>query len=117
MPKIYATVSEKTEEDLKVIATKTKKPFSKIVFEIIELGLISYKNSQKTEPQKSQEPTEFDLKNREYLLRILNIDSEILRKLYNEPARCKEKTVDLILEKIKIAAENLVKTKLKNSFD
>jgi len=115
MPKIYATVSEKTEEDLKNLATKIRKPFSKTVSDMLELGLIYYKNSQKNDQVKPQNhPTEIDLKHTEYLLRIINIDSEILRKLHNEPSKCNEKTVDLALETIKVAAENHVKTKLKN---
>lgn len=114
MPRICATISEKTEDDLKNIATKMRKPFSKIVSDMLELGLISYKNSQKPDQVKIQNnPTDLDLKHTEYLLRIINIDSEILRKLHNEPSKCNEKTVDLTLETIKVAAENHVKTKLK----
>lgn len=112
MARICTTISEKTENDLKLIATKTNKPFSKTVSEIIELGLISYKSSQKTEQSKPQLPTEFDLKNREYLLRILNIVSEILRKSYNEPSKCKEKTASLMLVELENRVKKYIESEL-----
>jgi hypothetical protein len=88
MPKIYVTVSEKTENSLKNIKAKTSKSFSRVVSEIIEIGLVSYKNRSAIEPQKQQKNSESELKHSEYLLRILNINSEILRKLYDEPSKC-----------------------------
>jgi hypothetical protein len=106
MPKIYATIPEKTVANLKNISEKNRKPFSKIVCEIIELGLLSYKN-QLTTPKL----TELDSKHTEYLLRILNTNVEILRKLYNEPSKCTKKTVDSMLTEIKTHVKNRIKNK------
>ena len=47
------------------------------------------------------------------MLRILNIDSEILKKFYNEPSKRKGRTVYLKLAEIKVHAKNHVETKLK----
>lgn len=102
MPRICTTISEKTEDNLKNIMAKTNKSFSRIVSDIIEIGLVSYKNRLVIESQKQQKnSTESELKHSEYLLRILNINSEILRKLYDEPSKCVGKTADLILGEIK----------------
>jgi hypothetical protein len=112
MPKIYATVSEKTVANLKNISEKNRKSFSRIVHEIIELGLLSYKNQLTATPSKPiQKMTELDSKHTEYLLRILNIDSEILRKLYNEPSKCTKKTVDSMLTEIKTHVKNRIENK------
>jgi len=102
MPRICATIPEKLEDELKNISRRTNKTFSKVVLETIELGLLSYKNNQKTIPEDQKNLENFDSTEREYLLRILNIDSEILRKLYNEPSKRSSKTAESILEEIKI---------------
>ena len=88
MPKIYATVSEKTATNLKTISEKSHKSFSRVVHEIIELGLLSYSQQNTKSPKFLQKLTEPDSKHTEYLLRLININSEILRKLYNEPSKC-----------------------------
>jgi len=102
MPRIYATINEKLIDTLNNITKQTDKSFSNIVDEIIQIGLLSYKNRSEVKPQKQQKNSaESELKHNEYLLRILNINSEILRKLYNDPSKCTGKTADLILAEIK----------------
>ncbi|MBU0744254.1 MAG: hypothetical protein KKE11_02650 [Gammaproteobacteria bacterium] len=116
MPKIYATVSEEVLVKLKNIAEQNNKSFSKVVHEIIDLGLISFINNKDIKSQKFQEKgQEFDLKNREYLLRILNISSEVLRNINHEPSKLPGKTVDIMLSEIKNYAKDIVENKLKLS--
>lgn len=113
MPKIYDTIPEETAADLNKISATTNKSFSKIVNEILELGLQLYKKGLGLSSQKLRENlTKFDLKNREYLLRILNINSEILRKLYNDYSKRTDHTAELLLTESKTQSQKHVKTKL-----
>ena len=57
---------------------------------------------------------ESNLKNKDYLLRILNINAEILRKLYNEPSKYNAKNVDSILSEIQIQTKKHIETDLIN---
>lgn len=116
MPKIYATITEKTINKLTNIAEENSKSLSKTIQEMIDFGLKSYDNNEDIQSQISHKKTlNLDLKNTEYLLRILNISAEILRKTHGEPSKLPGKTVDLMLSEIKGHAKNTVETKLKNA--
>ena len=115
MPKIYASLPDKLINKLKDISEKSNESFSKIACKMVELGLQYYANNDKEPLKKSQETmSEFDLKNREYLIRIMNINAEILRKTYDEPSKLPGSNVDAKLEDIKKYAQNLVENKLKS---
>ena len=47
MNRIYITASDSIINDLKIISNQMKRTLSKATCEIIELGLVSYKNQQK----------------------------------------------------------------------
>lgn len=115
MHRVYITVSDSIINDLKIISSQMKRTLSKTTCEIIELGLLSYKNQQKIEPLNSQKITEFNLKNKDYLLRILNINAEILRKLYNESSKYDAKNVDSILSEIQDQTKKHIEAELNKS--
>ena len=115
MHRIYITASDGIIKDLKTISSQMKRTLSKATCEIIELGLLSYKNQQKTEPLTSKKMTELDLKNKDYLLRILNINAEILRKLYNEYSKYDAKNVDSILSEIQTQTKKHIEMELAKS--
>lgn len=115
MPKVITFLNDSTVQSLKKLCKSSGKSLSKVTAVFVEIG---YQASQSSDArkvnQKHESDMDFALKNREYLLRILNIDSEILRKLYNEPSKCRGRTVELKLAEIKAHAKNHVETKLKN---
>lgn len=113
MNRIYITTSDSIINDLKNISKQMKRTLSKATCEIIELGLITYKNQQKSYSINFQKTVEFDLKNKEYLLRILNINAEILRKIYNEPSKYNVKSVNSILSEIQIQTKKHIETENK----
>ena len=114
MNRIYITASDNIINDLKIISNQMERTLSKATCEIIELGLISYKNQQKIELINIKKMVESNLKNKDYLLRILNINAEILRKLYNEPSKYNAKNVDSILSEIQIQTKKHIETDLIN---
>jgi hypothetical protein len=115
MPKVITFLNENTIQNLKKLCMCSGKSLSKVTSDLVEIG---YQASQNNDTRKvmlqDKSDMDFALKDREYLLRILNIDSEILRKLYDEPSKCTGKTVDLKLAEIQVHAKNHVETKLKN---
>ena len=114
MPRIITYLSDDVMQDLKKISKSSGESVSKISAELIEIGhKIKY----------LQEPQELNLLDKksdladtymEYFLRILNINSEILRKLYDEPSKFTSKTAESILAEIKDRTKKLVKDKLNN---
>ncbi len=113
MPKVTTFLNEDTIRNLNELCKNTGKSLSKIIAELVEIG---YQIKQNHDTKKSithdEKNTELALKHTEFLLRILNINSEILRKVYNEPSKCTEKTVDLKLAEIKTHVQKLVETKV-----
>lgn len=64
MPRIFATISEKPEDELRNISELISKTFSKTVYEIIQLGMQSYKDSQSIKPlEPKNNLSESELKN------------------------------------------------------
>jgi len=112
MPRIITYLSDDVMQDLKKISKSSGESVSKISAELIEIGhKVKY----------LQEPQELNLLDKksdladtymEYFLRILNINSEILRKLYDEPSKFHSRTAELKLKEIKTRIEKLVKDKL-----
>lgn len=115
MPKIVTFLSEDIAKNLKELSKNSGKPLSKITSELVEIG---YQINQNKGIEKLKLPdeiwAEFNSKSMEYLLRILNIDSEILRKLNNEPSKCPGKNTELKLAEIKNYAKKHVEDMQKN---
>lgn len=105
MPKVETFLNEATTLYLKKISKNSGKSLSKIVSDLVEDGCrITHSREEK------KLSTDLDPKSLEYFLRILNINSEILRKLYHEPSNCTKKTANEILAEIKAHAQKRVGT-------
>ena len=102
MPQINATITPELAEKLQKIAQKTNKSFSKIVSDMAESGLKVYEKQHDYKSQKAQtRARELEAKHSEYLLRLININSEILRKLYNEKPKYEADNTNELLNVIK----------------
>jgi hypothetical protein len=115
MSKIITFLNEDLIRNLKELCRNSGKSLSKVTSELVEVGYQAKQNqNEDAQKAKSQDKLNMDfaLKDREYLLRILNIDAEILRKIYNEPSKCLVKTANAKLATIKFQAQKLVETKL-----
>ena len=97
MPRIYTSVDQKTIDLLTNIQNKKGISFSKAVSEMISVGL--------------ENSTNIEDKHSEYLLRTMNICSEILRCVYdkNKVSFSGENTEDA-LQEIKQTIQNYVKS-------
>lgn len=115
MPKVITFLNDNTVQNLKELSKISGKSLSKVTSELIEIG---YQTKQQQEAQKlnlhDDKNTNISLKHMEYFLRILNIDSEILRKLYKEPSHCTGTTSDSILAEIKTHAQKQVEKNWKH---
>jgi len=113
MTKVTTFLNDDTLLNLKELCKNTGKSLSKIIAELVETG---YQIEQNHDTEKAithdEKNTELALKHTELLLRILNINAEILRKVYNEPSKCTGKTVDLKLVEIKAHIQKSVEAKL-----
>ncbi|EKD45252.1 MAG: hypothetical protein ACD_69C00365G0001 [uncultured bacterium] len=113
MLKITTFLNEDTVLNLKELCKNTGKSLSKTIAELVEAGYqIKHNDDTEKTITHDEKNTELALKHTEFLLRILNINTEILRKVYNEPSKCTEKTVDLKLDEIKTHVQKLVEAKL-----
>ncbi len=111
MPRISAMIPEEMLENLTKLSVKFNLSISDIIRKAIELGMPLYENNnyfyKKSAEKSHSQVSDFELKNREYLLRILNINAEILRRVSGEPSKLPGKNTDFVLDKIKELAANM----------
>lgn len=100
MPQINTSLTQSTIDELKNIAENEKKSFSKVVNEIIELGLKIHKVQQGKTNKKQEKLQELEQKHSEYLLRILTTCNEILLKVYGEKSMYKSDNPETITKMI-----------------
>lgn len=106
MSKISIYIKDSIEEQLKQEAKKNEKSLSEYAGELIELGL-KIKSMQQDESRKKEE--ELMDKTPEYLLRIMNICSEVLRCSYDpNKALQKAETADEALSMIREKAVSYI---------
>ena len=100
MRQIGVSLSEHNIEEIKKLSEATGKSFSRVASDLIESGL-SEKYQKNIKSEGEEIISDFDFKNRHYLVRILSVSAEILRCSYDDK-RSKEniEKVDLIIKKI-----------------
>jgi len=115
MPKLYTYVTEKTVEALSRLSEESGKTSSRIISELIEIGLKNYEN------RGSNGLDNFQIKSLnlekiqiEYLLRILNINYEIFRCIYDKnKTKVKRDTADECMDTINNSVHEYIKTTIK----
>jgi viroplasmin and RNaseH domain-containing protein len=111
MPQISTTITDDLIKNLQNIAKNSRKSFSKVTSDMIELGLETYENKQNKAAQNTSDLTD---KHSEYLLRLLNINAEILKKTYGIKSQYKTDNPTLILQKIEDNVKAFIEKYLKN---
>ena len=100
MPQITTSFPQGIIDSLKNIAQNDKKSFSKVVSEIVELGLKIHEAQQKSANKRPEKLRELDQKHSEYLLRILTTCNEILLKIYGGKSMYKSDNPETITKMI-----------------
>lgn len=112
MPQIYTSIGEHTIEQLEKISKKTGKSFSKITAEMVELGLKVYEaRSENQISEVEKKKAELEEKHTEYLLRIMNLCSEILRCTFDpDKMESKSKNPEEAISEIKEKMQFYIKS-------
>ena len=104
MPQISISLTQASIDFLKTYAKKNKfKSVSSLARSIVERGIENDKHSETLKKLDKQH---------EFLLRVLNFNHEILRKLYGSPSLFPNSTVEKLIDQVESdIRENLKKEK------